>query len=149
MEQGEVEATAMKHLLRMASAGIGAVVEFLTKGRRPEKTPDIEFHDTRVGAVTETPVPGFAVHRRRLEVLRMPGMAVDVAGAGPLQGAFPLGTAGLGATPGGQGRGVNCHLAPNPYRALGEGGRSQPRPLGPSGHARSGDRTSRRCDTFG
>ena len=51
--------------------------------------------------------------------------------------------------PGGQGRGVSFHLAPNPYRALGEGGRSQPRPLGPSGNARSGDRTSRRCDTFG
>ena len=104
----------MKHLPRMASAGIGAVVEFLTKGGRPEKTPGIEFHDTGVIAVTETPVPGFAVHRRRLEALRMPGMAVDVAGAGPLQGAFPLGTAGLGATRGDGDRGVQTHLPPNP-----------------------------------
>ena len=41
-----------------------------------------------------------------------------------------VGIAGLGATRRVGDRGAQTHLPPNPYRALGEGGRSQPRLLG-------------------
>ena len=44
---------------------------------------------------------------------------------------LPGGIVVAGATPGGRGRGVNFHLAPSPYRALGEGGRSRHGPSGP------------------
>ena len=50
--------------------------------------------------------------------------------------AFPPGIDGAIATPGGQGRGVNFHLAPNPYQALGLGGRYR---HGPSRWCATGD----------
>ena len=50
--------------------------------------------------------------------------------------AFPPGIDAAVATPGGQGRGVDSHLAPNPYRALGEGGRYR---HGPSRWCATGD----------
>ena len=56
---------------------------------------------------------------------------------------LPAGTDGEGATPGGQGRGVNSHLAPNPYGALGEGGRSRHGLSGPSGNRRTGREAAR------
>ena len=104
----------MQHLSGTASLGIGAVVDFLTTGRRPESTPSLDFHDTEVIAVTETPVPGLAVHRPGLGVLRMPGTATDISDTEPLQGAFQLGIVGLGAA-GRAGRsGEQTRLPPNP-----------------------------------
>lgn len=43
MEAGEIEATAMQHLPRMAAPGIVAVVKFLTTDGRSENTPGLNF----------------------------------------------------------------------------------------------------------
>ena len=64
-------------------------------------------------------------------------------------GGLPAGIDGAGATPGGQGRGVNFHLAPNPYRALGEGGRSPPRPEWLLCHGRPCGEATSRCRARG
>lgn len=43
VEAGEIEATAMQHLPRMAVPGIVAVVKFLTTDSRSENTPGLNF----------------------------------------------------------------------------------------------------------
>lgn len=55
---GAIGATAMQFPLRMASLGVGAVVEYVRTGRKPENTPGLDFHDTGVTLVTDAPVPG-------------------------------------------------------------------------------------------
>lgn len=55
---GAIGATAMQFPLRMASLGVGAVIEYVRTRRKPENTPGLDFHDTGVTLVTDTPVPG-------------------------------------------------------------------------------------------
>lgn len=55
---GAIGATAMQYPLRMASLGVEAVVTFIRTGRKPENTPGLDFHDTGVALVTDTPAPG-------------------------------------------------------------------------------------------
>ncbi len=55
---GTIGATAMQYPIRMASLGIEAVIEFVRTGRKPGNTPGLEFNDTGVTLVTDTPVPG-------------------------------------------------------------------------------------------
>ena len=54
-----------------------------------------------------------------------------------------LGIAGSVATPRVGGRGAQTRLPPNPYRALGEGGRYRPRP---ERHCATGDRIAQTQD---
>ena len=64
---------------------------------------------------------------------------------------LPGGTAAAGATPGGRGASCENTLAATPYRALGEGGRSPPRPCCPVRHRRPGgdERNSKRPHGIG
>ncbi|MDE0310200.1 MAG: substrate-binding domain-containing protein [Acidiferrobacterales bacterium] len=55
---GELNATVMQFPQRMAVYGIEAVVNFVKNGKMPDNTPGLDFFDTGVTLVTDTPVPG-------------------------------------------------------------------------------------------
>ncbi len=55
---GAIGATAMQYPLRMASLGVEAVLEFYRTGRKPERPPGVDFHDTGATLVTDRPVSG-------------------------------------------------------------------------------------------
>ncbi len=57
---GAIGATSMQYPVRMASLGVEAVVAFVRTGRKPEKTPGLDFHDTGVALVTDEPVSGIS-----------------------------------------------------------------------------------------
>lgn len=56
---GALGATAMQYPLRMDRLlGVEAVVKFVRTGRKPVKTPGLDFNDTGVTLVTDEPVRG-------------------------------------------------------------------------------------------
>jgi fructose transport system substrate-binding protein len=58
VKAGTIGATSMQFPLLMASKGVEAVVEFAKSGKKPEKTPGLDFFDTGVQLITDKPVPG-------------------------------------------------------------------------------------------
>jgi fructose transport system substrate-binding protein len=55
---GIIGATSMQFPLLMASKGVEAVAEFAKSGKKPEKTPGLDFVNTGVELVTDKPVQG-------------------------------------------------------------------------------------------
>jgi fructose transport system substrate-binding protein len=58
VKAGVIGATSMQFPLLMAAKGVAAVVEFAKSGRKPEKTPGLDFFDTGVELITDKPVAG-------------------------------------------------------------------------------------------
>ena len=58
VRDGVIGATSMQFPLLMASLGVEAVVEFAKTGKKPEPTPGLEFFDTGVELITDSPVEG-------------------------------------------------------------------------------------------
>ena len=58
VKAGIIGATSMQFPLLMASKGVEAVVEFSKSGKKPDKTPGLDFFDTGVQLITDKPVPG-------------------------------------------------------------------------------------------
>ncbi len=57
---GELDATAMQFPAEMANLGIEAIVNFKNKGLIPQNTPGLDFYDTAVVLVTNSPMPSIA-----------------------------------------------------------------------------------------
>jgi len=58
VKSGVIGATSMQFPLLMAAKGVEAVVEFANSGKKPEKTPGLDFFNTGVQLITDKPVPG-------------------------------------------------------------------------------------------
>jgi len=58
VKSGVIGATSMQFPLLMAAKGVEAVVEFAKSGKKPEKTPGLDFFNTGVQLITDKPVPG-------------------------------------------------------------------------------------------
>ena len=55
---GVIGATSMQFPLLMASKGVEAIAEFAKSGKKPAKTPGLDFYDTGVELISDKPVPG-------------------------------------------------------------------------------------------
>ena len=55
---GTLGATSQQYPLLMASKGLEAITQFVKTGKKPEKTPGLEFTDTGATLITDKPVPG-------------------------------------------------------------------------------------------
>ena len=53
-----IGATSQQYPLLMASMGLEAIVNFAKTGKKPEKTPGLDFFDTGAVLVTDKPVDG-------------------------------------------------------------------------------------------
>ena len=58
VQAGVIGATSQQYPLLMASMGLEAIVNFAKTGKKPEKTPGLEFFDTGATLVTGKPVDG-------------------------------------------------------------------------------------------
>jgi len=58
VKDGVIGATSQQYPLLMASMGLEAIVNFAKTGKKPEKTPGLEFFDTGAVLVTDKPVDG-------------------------------------------------------------------------------------------
>jgi fructose transport system substrate-binding protein len=58
VKAGIIGATSMQFPLLMASKGVEAVVEFAKSGKKPEKTPGLDFFNTGVELITDKPAGG-------------------------------------------------------------------------------------------
>ena len=113
--------------------------------QRPRRTWDPRPRPSAAG-----PVSGISIRLRDDSVARLVGKVEDPeaepTAAPPLSAAldaFPHRDCWMGATRRVGGRGAQTHLPPNPYQALGLGGRSRPRPRG---QCATGDRAARPQD---
>jgi fructose transport system substrate-binding protein len=57
---GVIGATSMQFPLLMASKGIEAIAEFAKSGKKPAKTPGLDFYDTGVELISDKPVSGLS-----------------------------------------------------------------------------------------
>ncbi|HEX4767433.1 MAG TPA: sugar ABC transporter substrate-binding protein [Lichenihabitans sp.] len=55
---GILGATSQQYPLLMASKGVEAIAEFVKTGKKPAKTPGLDFTDTGATLITDKPVPG-------------------------------------------------------------------------------------------
>ena len=55
---GVIGATSQQYPLLMASKGLEAITQFVKTGKKPEKTPGLDFTDTGATLITDKPVPG-------------------------------------------------------------------------------------------
>ncbi len=55
---GIIGATSQQYPLLMASKGVQAIADFVKTGKKPEKTPGLDFTDTGATLITDKPVPG-------------------------------------------------------------------------------------------
>jgi fructose transport system substrate-binding protein len=55
-----IGATSMQFPLLMASKGVEAIADFAKTGKKPAKTPGLEFFDTGVELISDKPVAGLA-----------------------------------------------------------------------------------------
>ncbi len=55
---GILGATSQQYPLLMASKGVEAIAEFIKTGKKPEKTPGLDFTDTGATLITDKPVKG-------------------------------------------------------------------------------------------
>jgi len=58
VKEGVIGATSQQYPLLMAAKGVEAIVEFAKTGKKPEKTPGLDFYDTGATLVTDHPVEG-------------------------------------------------------------------------------------------
>jgi fructose transport system substrate-binding protein len=58
VKSGVIGATAMQFPLRMASMGVEAVNEFIKTGKKPQNTQGLDFLNTGVELITDSPEPG-------------------------------------------------------------------------------------------
>jgi fructose transport system substrate-binding protein len=58
VKAGVIGATSMQFPLKMAALGVEAGVEFAKSGTKPEATPGLDFFDTGVTLITDSPVDG-------------------------------------------------------------------------------------------
>jgi fructose transport system substrate-binding protein len=58
VKAGIIGATSMQFPLLMASKGVEAIAAFAKTGKKPEKTPGLDFFDTGVLLITDKPVQG-------------------------------------------------------------------------------------------
>jgi fructose transport system substrate-binding protein len=58
VKSGVIGATSQQYPLLMASMGLEAIVTFAKTGKKPEKTPGLDFFDTGAVLVTDKPVQG-------------------------------------------------------------------------------------------
>ena len=58
VKAGVIGATSQQYPLLMASMAMEAIAEFAKTGKKPEKTPGLEFTDTGVALVTDKPADG-------------------------------------------------------------------------------------------
>ncbi len=58
VQDGVIGATSQQYPLLMAADGIEAVKKFVETGKKPEKSPGLEFHNTGVNLITDHPVDG-------------------------------------------------------------------------------------------
>jgi fructose transport system substrate-binding protein len=58
VKDGVIGATSMQFPLLMASKGIEAIVEFAKSGKKPEKTPGLDFFNTGVELISNKPAAG-------------------------------------------------------------------------------------------
>ncbi len=55
---GVIGATSQQYPLLMASKGLEAITQFVKTGKKPEKTPGLDFTDTGATLITDKPVAG-------------------------------------------------------------------------------------------
>jgi fructose transport system substrate-binding protein len=55
---GRLGATSQQYPLLMAAKGLEAITQFVKTGKKPEKTPGLDFTDTGATLITDKPVPG-------------------------------------------------------------------------------------------
>jgi fructose transport system substrate-binding protein len=55
---GVIGATSQQYPLLMASMGMEAIKAFAESGKKPEKTPGLDFFNTGVTLITDKPVDG-------------------------------------------------------------------------------------------
>lgn len=55
---GRLGATSQQYPLLMASKGLEAITQFVKTGKKPEKTPGLDFTDTGATLITDKPVAG-------------------------------------------------------------------------------------------
>ncbi|MBR9882607.1 MAG: sugar ABC transporter substrate-binding protein [Oceanospirillales bacterium] len=60
VKAGVIGATSMQFPLKMASMGVEAVLEFAKTGKKPETSQGLDFVNTGVELITDTPVDGVA-----------------------------------------------------------------------------------------
>ena len=58
VKAGIIGATSQQYPLKMASMAMKAIADFAKTGKKPEKTPGLDFFDTGATLVTDKPVPG-------------------------------------------------------------------------------------------
>lgn len=58
VRDGALGATAQQYPGKMARLGVEAIYNLATTGRQPSASPGLDFYDTGVQLVTDTPVPG-------------------------------------------------------------------------------------------
>ncbi|WP_099867320.1 sugar ABC transporter substrate-binding protein [Pararhizobium haloflavum] len=58
VQEGIIGATSQQYPLEMAALGIEAIANFARTGETPEPSPGLDFYDTGVQLVTDTPVEG-------------------------------------------------------------------------------------------
>ncbi len=58
VKAGIIGATSQQYPLKMASLGLEAIVNFVKTGKKPEKTPGLDFTDTGATLITDHPVAG-------------------------------------------------------------------------------------------
>ncbi len=55
---GTIGATSQQYPLLMAAKGVQAIADFVKSGKKPEKTPGLDFTDTGATLITDKPVQG-------------------------------------------------------------------------------------------
>jgi len=58
VEEGIIDATSQQYPVRMAEEGVRAIAELVRTGEAPETTEGLDFFDTGVALVTDTPADG-------------------------------------------------------------------------------------------
>jgi len=58
VQAGVIGATSQQYPLKMAAMALEAIAEFAKSGKKPEKTPGLDFYDTGATLITDKPVPG-------------------------------------------------------------------------------------------
>jgi fructose transport system substrate-binding protein len=58
VQGGIIGATSQQYPHKMAAMALEAIAEFAKSGKKPEKTPGLDFYDTGATLITDKPVPG-------------------------------------------------------------------------------------------
>ena len=58
VQAGIIGATSQQYPHKMAAMALEAIAEYAKSGKKPEKTPGLDFYDTGATLITDKPVPG-------------------------------------------------------------------------------------------